>query len=308
MKILTYHELDEKETLIPLMDQAFRWIFTPEQLERNIKKDARLRGTPVGYAAVEGSRVVGFVGVMDLRTRNLEGETEPVGGVWGVATLPSHVKKKIATNLMKKAHEYFREKGYRFAFLCTSRVIVAYALYRKFGYIDAASFPSAYKLVTKPKGKHKTKHVAGKKTASLDWNKILEIYNKFSIGKTGLVIRDKQYLEMVRKREHLRSANFIVLEDGYAVFKKNRGILEVVEIAANSKETTKKLLAMLEAKAKTVICDRMVLDSITFDVYKALGYHVERESHDLIMAASLENAEFEQVYGDKFHMTNLDMF
>jgi len=308
MKILTYHELEEKEGLIPLMDQAFRWILTPKQLEMNIKRDARLRKTPVGYSAVEGNRVVGFVGVMDLHTINLEGEVEPTGGIWGVATLPSHVKKKIATSLMERAHEYFREKGYRFAFLCTSRVIVAYKLYRKFGYMDAASFPSAYKLVAKTERKHKTEPVKEKKTAGLDLDKILEIYNKFSSGKTGLVIRDKQYLEMVRKRERLRAANFLVLENGYAVFKSSRGIVEVVEVAATSKKTVRELLATLETKAKTVICNRMILDSATFEVHKAMGYHVERESHDLIMAAPLENVKFEQVYGDKFYMTNLDIF
>ncbi len=156
MKIIPYRELPKKEDLLPLMCIAFNWPFVPEKFEEIASIDPRLKNSPIGFAAVENGKIVGFVGVMDLKTRNIKGEIEPAGGVWGVATFPSHVRKGIATSLLKKSHQYFNQKGYRFAFLFTASSMIAYNLYKKLGYKNAKEFPSAYKLI-KRRGKKREK-------------------------------------------------------------------------------------------------------------------------------------------------------
>ena len=307
MKILSYRELPAKDGLLPLMDQAFRWPLNLREFEKHVKVNPRLRHSPVGYSAVEDNRVVGFVGVMDLTSRNLYGEIEPVGGIWGVATLPSHVRRGFSTALMEKAHHYFQEKDYRFSFLCTSRSLIAYGFYRKLGYAEALQFPGSYRTVQKEKlGKTETVKVEKK---AFDWNRILEIYIKSSSGRTGLVIRDKQYLKMLKKRHRLRSKDFIILENGYAVGRtENRGVLDVLEIVASSTETIGRLLELVEKKAKAIVCDRMVLDNEILRLYRGRGYQVQDKSHSVLMAKQLKDAKFHQVYGEKFYMTNLDLF
>jgi len=114
MEILTYRDLKSKDELLPLMDNAFRWPFNPRWFEDFIKIDPRLKNSPVGFCAVENGIVVGFVGVLDLATRTLNGSVEFVGGVYGVATMPSHVRKGISTVLMNRAHQHFKRKNIAF--------------------------------------------------------------------------------------------------------------------------------------------------------------------------------------------------
>ncbi len=111
---------------------------------------------------------------MDLATRTLDGTIEFAGGISGVATLPSHARRGISTALMERAHQYFREQGYRFSFLNTSRSLIAYAYYQKLGYLDVTEFPSSYKIFRK--AKTSTPEESGKDR--LDRKKILEIYDQ----------------------------------------------------------------------------------------------------------------------------------
>ena len=76
LKIVTYRELESKDSLLPLLDHAFRWPFNQRSFDQTAKIDPRLKNGPVGFCAVEDNRVVGYVGVMDLATRTLDGAVE----------------------------------------------------------------------------------------------------------------------------------------------------------------------------------------------------------------------------------------
>lgn len=130
MKILVYQELKDKDALLPLMEQAFWWPFDAQEFDRTIRIDPRLRESCVGLCAVEAGKLVGYVGIMDLATRTLEGTVEKAGGIYGVATLPGYTRQGICRMLVDRAHEYLIEKHYRFSFLTTSPTIVAYDLAR----------------------------------------------------------------------------------------------------------------------------------------------------------------------------------
>jgi len=310
MKILTHRELELKDGLLPLMDNSFGWPFNPKMYERLIKIDPRLRNSPVGFCAVEKKRAIGYVGVMDLATRTLDGNIEYVGGIYGVATLPSHVRKGISTALMNRVHEHFRERNYRFSFLCTSHTLVAYSMYQKLGYTDLLERPSAYKVLNQKKAKATVEQRSGK----LDFDRLLKVYSEFVKGKTGFVVRDKAYLTMLKKTGYFSGRDCIIEEDGYAIFRSNWGgtwtkatwIRELV--ALNAKEINR-LVGLVEAKAKDLIMDRDVLDKALLQVYKSRGYMIEKRSHAIIMVKPLTaNASFKQTYGDKFYLTDLDFF
>jgi GNAT superfamily N-acetyltransferase len=305
VKILTYRELESKDGLLPLMDQAFRWPFNPRSFEDFVKIDPRSRNGPVGFCAVEDARVIGFVGVLDLPTRILDGTAEYVGGIYGVATLPSHVRKGISTALMSGAHEHFKEKGYRFSFLNTSPTIVAHAFYKKLGYRDAMEYPSAYKVIEQKKPKPSRKE----KTARLDFDRILEIFNEFSKDKTGFVIRDEAYLKMLKKDEGITAKKCIICQKGYVVFRKDKDGIWVREFVALNAKETERLVSLIEERAKALVYDRSVLDSALLHVYKSRGYMIHERSHGVMMVKSLAaDASFRETYGDKFYVSGLDHF
>lgn len=311
MKILAYRDLKATEHLLPLFDHAFGWPFNPRRFETIIKLDPRLGNGPIGFFAVENGNIVGSVGVMDMPSRTMDGSIEHVGGIYGVATLPSHLRRGISTALMNATHEYLKEKGYRFSFLWTSRSLVAHEMYVKLGYSDYLDRKTAYRVLDIKKSKQ-----AGKKekTAEPDLNKVLRVYNKCVKSKTGFVVRDEAYMKMLKRMESFSPKDFIIGNEGYAIFKANIGgpwirgtwIRELVTLNA---ETASRILEHIEEKSKDLVFDRLVLDESLIEVYKSRGYIVQKRSHSTLMVKPLRSdASVKQAYGDKFFLTSLDFF
>jgi len=305
MQIVTYKELKSKDGLLPLFDHAFRWPFSQRTFEGFVESDPRSRDSPIGFCAVENDLPIGFVGVLNLSTRTLDGPVEVVGGLYGVATLPSHARRGVSTELMNKAHQHFEEKGFRFCFLTTSRTYVAHAFYEKLGYKDIVDYPSAYKPVA-----HKRSEVSkARKTAKMNLDTMLKIYNRHVQGRVGFVVRDMAHLKMLKKGERITAKQCIMAEDGYAVFRKDREGIWVKELIALNARTMEKLISEVEQQARDVVYDRAVLDETLLNVYSRRGYMINKESHAVLMAKPLTaDASVKRVYGDKFYMAALDWF
>ncbi len=304
MEITTYRELQSKNELLPLMDQAFEWPFNPVEFGEIIKADPRLQHSPVGYAATGNNHLAGFVGVMDLTTRTLDGEEETVGGIWGVVTHPAHGRKGVSTVLMQRSLQYFKEKGYRFSLLTTWRPLIAYAYYQKLGSKEAIVYPSVYKLIEERRELTDT----STEKAKLDWDKILKIYNEATENRTGLVVRDRQYGTMLEARKRIQPEKSIVADEGYALLKAEEGNVAIQEIIALTIEETGKLINLIEEKAAKAVIDRAVLDNQILDSYRSRGYMVLEDSYNVLMAKPMDKIGFSEVYGDKFYMTNGDSF
>ena len=303
LKILTYQELKEKDALLPLMEQAFGWPFDPEEFERTIKIDPRLGGSCVGLCALDGEILVGYVGIMSLNTKTIEGKVEKAGGIYGVATLPGHTRQGICKTLLNRAHEYLIEKQYRFSFLTTSPTLVAHQLYKKQGYTDVTSFPGAYKVTLQRKNKEKTQP-----KTKLDFGRILQIYTKYVKNKTGLVVRDEAYMKMLAKTLKISAKECIITDRGYTIFKKEARALRIRELAAADEKEMRLLIRLTESKAEDLTYARAVLDPNLRRVYRSLGYSVLQEGHGVIMVKELADTTFYQQYGDKFYMSALDHF
>jgi predicted acetyltransferase len=309
MRISAYRELESTDELLPLLDHAFRWTFNQRTFDKMIKVDPRLKNSPIGFCAIENGHIVGNVGVMDVATRTLDGTIETVGGIYGVATIPSHTRKGVSAALMKRAHEHFREKGYRFSFLGTSRTIVAHSFYEKLGYTDLFECPSAYKIVKARAAKAATRE----KPEKIDFDRMLEIYVSRVKGRTGLVVRDKAYFNMLKKSEGFTRRECIVNDGGYVLFKEIKGMwvngIWIRELVAQKNKTMNKLLELAERRAKEMIYDRAVLDKTLVEVYRSRGYMIHEKSHTVVMVKPLAaNASFNKTYGDKLYTTGLDLF
>jgi GNAT superfamily N-acetyltransferase len=304
MKIVAFRDLESKNGLLPLLDQAFGWPFNEKEFNRFIKLDPRLKNGAVGFCALENGKIVSYVGVMDLATRGLDGTVEPTGGVYGVATLPGYTRQGFSTALFKTTHEYFKGKGYRFSFLNTSRALVAYSLYRKLGYSDVYSYPSVYKVLSA------TKAAPSKmETQKLDLDRILTLYNKCVRNKVGLTVRDRAFLEMLVKDKRLTSKGTFCNDKGYVVFMKDQYITRILELVAQSKAEAAELIETIEGETRGVIFARSVLDRALRQVYSSQGYAILNEGHGVFMVKQLESdAQFSQAYGEDFFQTSMDHF
>jgi len=305
MRIATYRELQSKDELLPLFQQAFWWPFNPKEFEKTIKADPRLRNSPVGYAAIKSNHLVGFVGVMEIMTRTTEGSEEKVGGVWGVVTHPAHARKGIFTALMQKSHEYFKEQGYKFSLLNTSKSLIAYTFYQKLGYRDVTVYPSAYKVVKQTK---KTTRKSGKKNTKLDWSGILDMFNQVTEDRSGFVVRSTQYGKMLETRKIIQPKKCIVTGKGYALLNEDRGNVSVQEMIALTKGEVSKLITHSESKATKTVIAEAVLDDTLRRAYLSHGFMILEDSYGLLMFKPLTNASFMEVYGNKFYAAASDYF
>jgi GNAT superfamily N-acetyltransferase len=304
MQIVAYRDLESKDGLLPLMEQAFGWPFNEEEFDKFIKLDPRLRKGVVGFCALENGRVVSFVGAMDLATRTLDGTVEPAGGVYGVATLPGYTRQGFSTALFKTTHEHFKNEGYRFSFLNTSRALVAYSLYKKLGYSDVYSYPSVYKVLDAKKATP-----SRVKTQKLDLNDVLASYNKYMSDKVGLTVRDRAFLKMLVQDKRLTSKGTVRNDKGYVVFIKGQYSTRIWELVAQSKTDAAELVKTVEGRARGVVFGRAVLDKTFRQVYSSQGYKILDEGHGVFMIRPLESsASLRQVYGEDFFQTPLDSF
>jgi predicted acetyltransferase len=304
MKIVTYRELETKDPFMLLMDQAFWWPLSPAQLEKIISLDNRLKNSPVGFCAVEDGKLAGYVGVMDIPTKTISGSEETVGGIWCVATNPRFANRGICKTLMDKAHQYFQEKKYHFSFLTTSRTIIAYAIYVKMGYVEVEkvnNYPEAYKVLQedKPEKKVETK---------LDPEKIFDLYQKSVRDKTGFVVRQNDFLAVSLERKRFDEKKSVQIENGYALVGGPREVSRIMELVSLDDQTYHKLLDQVESITTNGVIDRMITDEKLLDIYKSRGYRIEEGDHGVVMVKRLGKFEFEEKYGDAFHIGMMDLF
>ena len=215
MKIVEYRDLSQKDEFLSLIYQMFLWPLTLQELENTIATDERLLG-PVGYCAVEEGKLAGFVGVMDIPTKTVEG-IEWVEGIWCVATVPQFAHNGVCKNLMSRAHEYFETN--QFSFLYTSRTIIAYNLCRKLGYREVKKyneFPTAYKLAGGG--------IPAECKEGLNWVRIGNLYEDWVVDKTGFALRQKNIRDLLRARKLIDEDKSIQTEKGYALISERNGI------------------------------------------------------------------------------------
>jgi ribosomal protein S18 acetylase RimI-like enzyme len=287
------------------MEQAFGWPLDPEEFEKTIKADPRLKDGCIGFCAVDGGKLIGYVGVMDLATRTLQNTVEMAGGIYGVATLPGHTRRGICSMLLNRAHEYFKERGYQFAFLTTSPTLVAYSLYEKLGYFDVTSFPGVYKV----KVKEEKKHSPSLEEPRLDFDRMLKIYSDYVKNRIGFVVRNKAYMKMLAKTHEIAARECIIAQRGYVIFKREKKHVRIRELIAHDHEEMNKLVGQTENKAQTVVYGRAILDPALRKVCESRGFTVLEAGHGVLMVKELiANVSFKEAYGDAFFMSALDHF
>ena len=304
MDIVTYRELEPKDDFMLLMEMGFGSPLSPVRFEKIIDLDIRLRNGPVGFCAVENGRVLAFVGVMDIPTKTVDGDEMMVGGIYDVVTHPGFAKRGLCRALMDRAHAYFEENKYPFSFLLTNRTIIAYALYKKMGYVEIEKFsqyPTAYKILRKDEPEKKLQ-------AELNPEKIHKLYFEYVKDKTGFVVRQKDFINVFLAWKNFESKRPIHQQNGYALIAEMRGSVRIRELISLDDRTYWSLLDQVESLAEAGIVDRLVADENLLEIYKARGYNIQQGDHLTFMVKKLSDFEFESTYGDGFQIRALDLF
>ncbi len=305
MDIITYRELQPKDEIMMLMDIAFWWPISPRDFDELINMDIRLKSGPVGFCVVKDKRLAGYLGVMDIPTKTVTGETEIVGGIWCVATNPDFSGQGICKRLMEEAHNYFRKQKYRFSFLCTSQTIIAYAIYDKLGYTEVEyvnQFSSVYKILDK------AEPVETRIGTVLDAQKIFMLYQESVRNKTGFAARQKDFVRLFARRKRFDEKKSIQKERGYALCTESQNVIKVQDLVALDDAVYGELIDQIEEIAKNGVINRAVTDEKLLSIYTTKGYRVQKGDNGVLMVKNLTDASIDKVYGESFYMGALDWF
>ena len=307
MEIIPYSQLEEKHQLLPLCYHAGHGPLDPRAFEERARLDFRLKQEPRGLCAVEGGRLLGFVGLLEIPTRTVDGP-QVVGGISNVVTHVNYVRRGICTALMEAAHQHFRERGFPFAFLTSYRSLVAYDLYRKLGYVevDAVSrYPLAYSLVERATAAPEESE--GVYAPSQEG--VAHLFSGFTEKATGFVIRPAEYFSFVVWRKRIDPDLSVQVDGGYALVREWQGTIMVSEMVAADHEVQAKLLRALEARSGGMVIDPTVTTAGLAEGYAASNYRLYNGRYDIVMAKPLEaDASLEQAYGSDFYISALEWF
>ena len=307
MEIIPYVQCLQSHQISPMFYLGFRNLTYPEQFEKRRKWDFRIKDGPGGFCAVEDGQIIGFVGIMHVPTRGIDGP-EMVGGIFVAVTDPSVGKKGICTALMDEAHTYFRGLGYRLCFLSTTRTNIAHNFYSKKGYLEVEAlnkFPSVFKRVSLSK----RMKLGNEQIRCPSAEHVSRVFSEFTMDRTGFVIRTPDFVSFQEWKGDFDPVISVANDGGYALVNDHHGPLEITEITGLDFETQDQLLEILEMRAKGTIVDPWVADKRLLEVYKKRNYTTYSDHYIVVMAKALESGvTVENVYGNAFYMSKFEMF
>jgi ribosomal protein S18 acetylase RimI-like enzyme len=311
MQIITYHELKDKTDLFLLWAKSFGWLCTPKQMDHWVKTDERLIGTPVGVCAIIDSKLAGFVGIMEIPTRDKRGETEMVGGIWGVATRPMYARQGVGGHLLEAAENHFRSKGIRLSLLTTSRTLISYRGYVSFGYREVEKvngYAHYYKIPRRsakadlfppgPKGK----------APKLDLKQIRSNFNRYARNHCGFTNRLTGALKEQQEMGYFDPKYSTVQEEGHLLSSSQTGSLWISEIIAFNQRTARELIQLAVKSSGAGIYVRYVFDPLVAATLEKMSFRKDPGSYGVLMAKPLAGVSFDDVYDDTFLWSSADFF
>jgi GNAT superfamily N-acetyltransferase len=306
MPIVRFDEIRDYYEFMKLMHSAFGWAESLERVEKMRRLDPRYR-YPFGFALQDGSRLLGFVGTVDVPMRTLDGRVEIVGGIHSVSTDPEAARSGVATRLMEHGHRWFRKLGYRFSFLCTSHSLVAHRLYGRLGYSDINAlnqYPVAYRSFPEPK----QDEPEAKRAQKLNSRRVQRLFERAGEGRTGCTVRVRNWPRVILEERELKTNDVIVRPDGY-VFTTNWGrTLFIDEWVALTPAACRDAYRRLQQRRKSAWIVAQVDSPVLLSFLKANDFSFAYGRYLVRMIKPLGRAGFNAVFGDRFSFSQLDAF
>ncbi len=308
LKIVYYRDLEDKIDLMHLWAQSFVWLATPTVIDSWAKIGHSLKDTPIGTCGLIDGKLAGFVGMLELPTRNKSGEVEMVGGIWAIATRPSMARQGIGKQLLEAAEDHFRSRGIRLAMLTTSRVIVAYRWYSNVGYREIENvnqMPHYYKAL-KPSAARKSKKVS--KAEEFDRLQCIANFTRFMKDRCGFVYRAAHRFDYMETVGNLHPAFSMVNEHGHVIASPQMGAVMVNEMIADNKTQATAMIKWVENQVDNGVYYRYVFDPVVAAALDKAGYRSDLGGFDVFMWKALGDVGFDDVYDETFTVSRGEFF
>lgn len=308
LEIVYYTDLKEKNDLMHLWAQSFVWLGTPIVIDQWAKAGHSLKDTPIGTCGLIDGKLAGFVGILELPTRNKRGEVEMVGGIWAIATRPSMARQGVGKQLLEAAENHFRSRGIRLAMLTTSRAIVAYRWYANVGYreIEIVNQLPHYYKVLKPSAARRKKKAA--KAEEFDRLQCVANFTRFMKDRCGFVYRAPHRFDYMETVGNLHPAFSKVSEHGHVIASPQMGAAMVNEMIADNKTQATEMIKWLESQVDNGVYCRYVFDPVVAAALERAGYRSDRGGFDVFMWKALGEVGFDDVYDETFTVSRGEFF
>ena len=308
LEIVYYRDLKDKADLMHLWAQSFVWLGTPKLIDAWAKVGHGLKGTPVGTCGLIDGKLVGFVGVLELPTRNKFGDVELVGGIWAIATRPSAARQGIGRKLLEAAEDYFRRRGIRLSMLTTSRAIVAHRWYASVGYqeVEAVNQCPHYYKVFRVAPKSKAKKRSG--VQEFDRVQCIANFTRFMKDRCGFVYRAQERFDYMETVGNLTAAVSQTSERGHVIASTQMGCAMVNEIIAENQAAALEMIKSVESKVENGAYYRYVFDPVVAKALAKAGYRSDIGAFDVFMCKALGKVGFDDVYDSSFTVSRGEFF
>lgn len=308
LEIVYYTDLKDKADLMHLWAQSFVWLATPKLIDAWAKVGHGLKDTPIGTCGLIDGKLAGFVGMLELPTRNKQGDVELVGGIWAIATRPSMGRQGVGRRLLEAAENHFRERGIRLSMLTTSRAIVAHRWYSSVGYREVEvvnQYPHYYKVLkTAPKAK------AGKVAPAESFDRVQCVANftRFMKDRCGFVYRAQERFDYMETVGNLVKESSQTTERGHVIASTQMGAAMVNEMIAENQTAALEMIRWVESRVTNGVYCRYVFDPTVAKALTKAGYRSDSGAFDVFMCKPLGEARFEDVYDESFAVSRGEFF
>ncbi len=215
--------------------ENFARFVSPERAELLVEAvskliDPRIQEEVGFFAVSKENKVLGQVGVTVPKMTSTAGTFE-VGDIGGAICLYvdfQHRRRDIGNQLMKRAMEYFREKGIEFSFIITREEFegIEDILPRKLGYMPVLYYPNYYKVSHGGEGTPADTEFfreTGDPTA------LWKVYYALKEDCLGFIERPENFVEIGRLNGLLANAPFY--QDKFLIGKKGSQIVSFANVA-----------------------------------------------------------------------------
>ena len=307
LRVVRYDEVRDPYEFLTLMSQGFGWHAHARRVARIRRADARYRD-PYGFFALDGKAVAGFAGTIDLPVRTLDRGLERAGGLFCVATRPDYARRGVARTLVRHAHRHFRERGYRFSFLYTSRSLVAYSLYRQLGYDDvpeSAEAAARWVRIFRP-GRPAPRRPA--KPAPADVRRAERLFRETTRDWTGFVARPSNWLSVRWKSGSGNPEELLVDAEGYALTGQGWDSTFLFEVVARNQDAYRRIIDRARRLGRPNVVGIRAYDPVLRELYRELGFRPQLAAYGRLMVLPLSPTRFAAAFGDRFRHSPADAF
>ena len=276
---------------------ALKWLDGDTPQDAAFVREIRELGYPAspyfGLYATEAGELLGRVETLRVPFRSKKG-SQVVAVLSDVATRPDSLGRGIARNLLNAVHRRERSAGVRWAFLWTRRSWGAHSLYKKLGYQDVFTPPSALKKIELAAGSKARVRFRWRRANLSDAGLLERLLHVSTRHRLGFVPRFRGSFVQKHRVGWRPIGKHRILYDGstpvgYAYVSPTPSSLEAFEVVVSDREYSVPMIAALQEEARN---RWLAFGTTTFvrDTESELlrqGYRIYTTHHLTLMARPL---------------------